>query len=163
MKKKNKQLNVFTYGMRPWKLRFWFHNIKCFFINIGYAWSRATKGYCSYDLWDLSDFYSWLFVHSLEDFRKSAVSAPYEYYDNENDSIEPWRDYLREMRLHFYNSIEENEVLKNEISIYDVVGLGYEELSEAYWNREKEISNWRESELKKGLEMMEKVWPSLWW
>lgn len=153
-----RKLNVWTYGYNS--SRHIFVNIRQFFRNIRYAWQRATRGYCDFDLYDLEHFYSQLFVDSLDDFTKNLHGAPLEFYDAAHDSTQPWRDYLQEMRQHFYNSIEENLVQTNEIE-YD--HSSHDEEARAKWvAREKEIQAWRDAEFAKGMQMLTDVYYHLW-
>lgn len=153
-----RKLNVWTYGYNS--SRHIFTNIRQFFRNIRYAWQRATRGYCDFDLYDLEHFYSQLFVDSLDDFTKNLHGAPLEFYDEAHDSTQPWRDYIQEMRQHFYNSIEENLVQTNEIE-YDHSSHN-EEVRAKWVAREKEIQAWRDAEFAKGTQMLTKVYYNLW-
>ena len=169
-------LNVLTYGFLPWRLCNLWHNFRQIWRNLRYILQRAIKGYCDQDLWDLDSFYSQLFVDSLEDFTKNLHSAPTEFYDFEHDSCQPWIDYIKEMRQHFYNSIEENEVQKNEIEYnhsFEIdretgelrntdTSLQNEEARAKWLAREQEIQAWRDAELAKGMQMLEKVYHGLW-
>ena len=103
--------------------------------------------------------------------------APSKFYDKESDSISRWIDYINEMRDHFYNSIEENEVEKNEFEDdYMFIAHGdtndhivgtqlsreQNEARELWLKREKEINDWRANELKTALNMLENVYEDLW-
>ena len=169
------KLNVFGYGYYSWRAPF--STIGAFFRNIKYAYQRATRGFCDYDAWDLDYFYSRLFVGTLTDFSKQLHGAPSKFYDEESGSISRWIDYINEMRDHFYNSIEENEVEKNEFEDdYMFIARGdindhilgtqmnreQNELRELWLKREKEIHDWRANELKTALSMLEKVYEDLW-
>ena len=60
-------------------------------------------------------FYTQLFIDSIREFKKNLHGAPQEFFDNDAENqIERWENYLEEMAQHFYNSLEENEVQKNE-------------------------------------------------
>ena len=103
-------------------------------------------------------------------------------YDEKNDSIKKWENYLDEMVLHFYNSLEENEAQKNEfeeeyhrLNPFEIIknNQGFYSLKEnheieaikikeKWFKREKEISDWRASELNKGLDMLKKRFYNLW-
>lgn len=171
------KLNVLTYGFLPWRLCNLWHNFRQLWRNLRYVLQRATKGYCDQDLWNLDYFYSQLFVNTLTDFPKQLHGAPSKFYDEESDSISRWIDYINEMRDHFYNSIEENEVEKNEFEddymfiahgdINDhIIGtqLSREqnEARELWLKREKEINDWRANELKTAFNMLENVYEDLW-
>ena len=171
------KLNVLTYGFFPWRLCTLWHNFRQVGRNLRYVLQRATKGYCDQDLWNLDYFYSQLFVNTLTDFSKQLHGAPSKFYDEESDSISRWIDYINEMRDHFYNSIEENEVEKNEFED-DYMFIAYgdtndhivgtqlsreqNEARELWLKREKEINDWRANELKTALNMLENVYEDLW-
>ena len=170
------KLNVLTYGFFPWRLCTLWHNFRQIGRNLRYVLQRATKGYCDQDLWNLDYFYSQLFVNTLTDFPKQLHGAPSKFYDEESDSISRWIDYINEMRDHFYNSIEENEVQKNEIEYnpsFEIdretgelrntdTSLQNEEARAKWLAREQEIQAWRDAELAKGMQMLEKVYHNLW-
>lgn len=170
------KLNVLTYGFLPWRLCNLWHNFRQIWRNLRYVLQRATKGYCDQDLWNLDYFYSQLFVDTLTDFSKQLHGAPSEFYDEESGSISRWIDYINEMRDHFYNSIEENEVQKNEIEYnhsFEIdretgelrntdTSLQNEEARAKWLAREQEIQAWRDAELAKGMQMLEKVYHDLW-
>ena len=113
MKKKERKLTVFSESpYLRWDI---YHRVLWFFKSIKCAWQRATKGYCYRDTWDLDCFYTQLFIDSLTEFKENLHGAPAEFYDeNLVNQSEPWEAYLTEMVQHFYNSLEENEVQKNE-------------------------------------------------
>lgn len=176
---KNK-LSVFQKS--PYRKRCIIENIKYYCGCLRYAWQRATKGYCYRDIWDLDHFYTQLFIDSITYFKNNLHGAPSDLYDEKNDSIEKWENYLDEMVLHFYNSLEENEVQKNEfeeeyhrLNPFEIIknDQGFYSLKENHeaeaikirekWlERDKEIYDWRASELNKGLDMLKERFHDLW-
>lgn len=86
------------------------------------------------------------------------------------------------MILHFYNSLEENEVQKNEfeeeyhrLNPFEIIKSNQDsytlkenqekeaiKIKEKWFEREKEIAGWRASELNKGLDMLKERFQSLW-
>lgn len=174
------KLSVFTpapYG--KWQIH---KKIIWFFRSLKCAWQRATKGYCYRDTWDLDHFYTQLFIDSITSFRNNLHGAPCDLYDEKNDSIEKWENYLDEMVSHFYNSLEENEVQKNEYEenfhklnplefIHNEDGSctmkQYEEpeaieARKKFFERDKEIAQWRKDEVNKGLDMLKERFWHLW-
>ena len=125
------RLNVFKYGYNTWKRpRNWLPNIRQFFRTMRYAWDRATKGYCRWDLWDLQDFHTDLIIESLEDFKKDAKGYPARLdpeFDNPSyptgvvpdEGDEPsigsikWNEILDEIILHFKNFRDSEDVHPN--------------------------------------------------
>lgn len=146
--------------------------IKTSLRNIKYAWQRAVRGYSDYDLYDLYGFYEHLFVESLRDFARKTCSypgaAPFE-------TPEKWESYVWEIAQHFYNSIESNEVFKNEWEDKYFANLGFErsgarivddltpdEIHKNYYEREREIYKERDQERDLAFEMLKEVFGHLW-
>lgn len=159
--------NVFKFGYIKgsgiYKLKWLPHNIKQFFRNFRYAWQRATKGCCQYDLWSLDEFYTNLFIQSLTDFVNSDLhGAPYEFYNEETGSIEAWRDHLKEIIQHFQNSKENFEELDEEIGTVESWENLSEEKRQERVNKLIKLDRWREKELKTALDMLKEVYFGLW-
>ena len=168
-----KNLTVFTKApCEKWNIAY---KIKWFFVSLKCAYQRAIRGYCYRDLWNLDHFYTQLFSDSLMDFKENLHGAPAEFFDSNSDNeIIRWENYIEEMATHFYNSIEENEVQKNEFeeefhrlhpTIFMKEDEETEEQKEVYnkWlARQIEINNWRRAELNKGLDMLKENFESLW-
>ena len=165
------RLNVFKYRMKSWSRPInWVPNILTFFKNFKYAYDRAVKGYCEFDLWELRSFYQELFHDTIDAFANSDLyGAPMEFYNELDVSIEPWVSYLKEMAQHFYNSIEENEAQINEYDPRVERGLFQrartpeeEELRQKWLKREMEIMTWRDSEFHKAMDMFILHFYDLW-
>lgn len=102
-------MNVFKFSYYPWRyIRNWGHNFKQFFINIKWAFQRATRGYCDFDLWDLDYFYTKLFIDTLKNFSEKNQGIPNAFYnkDDEQASVNAWSDYIMDMREDFVKTLE---------------------------------------------------------
>lgn len=145
-------------------------NISLLFRTIKWSIQRITKGYCDADLWSLYSYYLNIFYNTLKDFSKNLHGAPCEFFDEENDSVEPWVNYLTKMYQCFYNANEENEVYKNEYwdeEYNNLLEYGFNNkintLNNKNWfKRENEICNLRNEDLRTGLDMMKNVFFNLW-
>lgn len=147
------ELNSFKVG---YLYPFWRHpieNTKQFFCNLRFAWQRATRGYSNYDLYDLNDFYTRLFIASLNEFKKDMYSAPSEFYNEEDGSIKEWENYLTKMRDCFYYSLEEN---------YPDNPYGYDMNPEKAVKWDMGINRKRVEKAEEGFDMMKKVFFDLW-
>lgn len=169
-------LSVFHYGNMPWKrIACWPRNFLQFFRQLRWVYQRAVKGYCDFDLCSLYCFYLHLFEQTLTEFQVGLHGAPHEFFDYENDSIQKWIDYIEEMRIHFYNSIEENvyemneywspywqefEEYKQNILNYDFKSKSH--YHELWWKRQQELDKWSNEEFHKAWKMMEEVFFNLW-
>ena len=137
----NNKLNVFKFGFHECSWRHPFESIGQFFINCYYAWQRATKGYCDWDLWDLDIFYRQLFINSLQDFKERTIGHP------ANMTEEEWNNYLTEMIEHFKKSetwLEKDDEIND--SVDDII----------------EAQKEKDEHLKQGLEMLYNHFGSLW-
>lgn len=143
----------------------WYRIDKRFIHFIGKIksiWERITKGYCYEDVWNLKDFYLEIFIHSLRDLAENHNSYP---SDMTPDS---WSTYLNEMANHFEHSKEElsspnpftYSTLKQEL-----LNNNNEELSNvltSWKDFEIKQAEWRKSEFKKGMKMLEERFNDLW-
>ena len=133
--------NLSVFQKSPYRKRCIIENIKYYCRCLKYAWQRATRGYSDLDLWNLDTFYLNLFTNSLIDFKENLHGAPSEFFDEEAENqIQKWEEYLEEMIQHFNNA-------KIDFNGPDGEGRSLEFL---------------EPELKKGLDMMSKVFYDLW-
>ena len=81
----------------------WLRNIESFFRGFKSTYQRATKGYCDYDLFSISDWFLEVFPNMLKEFADETYSHPYDMDEKE------WGKYLVEMREHFLNACKEYE------------------------------------------------------
>lgn len=73
-------------------------------------WDRATKGYCSRDLWNLNSFYCTLFYESITEFKNGAKGFPMTM-----GTFEEWKEELE----HISELFKRIEDLENDDSYYD--------------------------------------------
>lgn len=184
-------LNVFKFGYMSWKYpRNWFNNIKQFFCNIKYAYQRATKGYCTYDIWDIDTFHTNLIIDALTQFKKDTNGYPFVLESNELDENgeEKWNAILDEMIAHFANYRDTDIIDNNEYAddyfkrIDNATETGINEkwlhfmrvnedklsnedhaMREQYRNKMKELAEYRKNELELGMQLLTKWYDNLWW
>lgn len=177
-------LNVFSFGYYSWHYpKNWFSNIKQFFVNIKYAFQRATKGYCSYDIWDLDAFHTQWMIDAVSEFRKSNQGYPASLTE------ESWNAILDEIVLHFTNFRDVEEVHPNiyeedfsrmmdtrrENGFDEKTGCYYtrtrdedfteedKKLKQLYFDAVKEQQKWARSELEQGMKLFTKWYQDIWW
>ena len=179
-------MNVFNYwkNLYNWKNPLnWWRLPGCWCRTIKYGWQRATKGFSDYDKYCLHDFYLKLFYRSLGEFAENHWGSP-----DGND--EEWTNTLKEMALNFLSAIEDKGVYKNEFEEDYINSFkNYEcshiektdengnrcwvwsdentpdeikDLRQAYHEREKEIFELRDADMKKGFNKMMEVFWHLW-
>lgn len=162
----NKNLNNSILKKSPYR---WYQiskRIIFFFNKIRSIWHRITKGYCNEDVWDLKDFYLKILVNSLRDLAETSNSYP---TDLENP--DEWKNYLKEMALHFENSIEDfcGQDIENSLTYstlkHELFNNENEELNkalESWRDFEQKQMAWRKSEFKKAMQMLEERFDDLW-
>ena len=167
--------NVFTLCPYSWKYpSCWLRNIESFFRGFKYTYQRATKGYCDYDLFSISDWFLEVFPNMLKEFADETYSHPYDMDEKE------WGKYLVEMREHFLNACKEYENSSPEArkefdELYkDFSAAEYfknpelyntkerKEKIKEYYKKVKEYDNYKQEELKKGMDMFQKRFWDLW-
>ena len=174
-KSKFNSRNVFTLYPYSWKYpSCWLRNIESFFRGFKYTYQRATKGYCDYDLFSISDWFLEVFPNMLKEFADETYSHPYDMDEKE------WGKYLVEMREHFLNACKEYENSSPEArkefdELYkDFSAAEYfknpelyntkerKEKIKEYYKKVKEYDNYKQEELKKGMNMFQKRFWDLW-
>ena len=171
MKKVNDKFNnrnVFKLYPHNWKRPSnWSDNMKDFFRGFKYTYQRATKGYCDYDLFSISDWFLEMFPNMLKEFSDGTYSYPWDMEEKE------WRKYLVEMREHFLNACKEYEDSSPEArKEYDELYKDFplelyntkerEEKVKKYYKKVKEYDDYKQEELKKGMDMFQKRFWDLW-
>lgn len=133
-------------------------------LNIKAAYQRITRGFAYRDLFSIDNWFLDIFPEMLKEFRENLHSFP---GNSEFPTFESWTAYLEEMETHFRNANENQKVELNEweedylkyLINKDEVCLN---ITEKWLARETEINAWREEELKKGFEMLQKNLHHLW-
>ena len=147
---------------------------------IKYGWQRATRGFSDLDCWNLDNFYLEVFEGSLKHLAECNVGCPNKYYDSSkpNDKGWKWRERLSEMANCFKEAHEDKtsyinpykdeylESLKLEKTSDGYYKLNSEEINkklyEKYLEEEKKIFEWRNKNLKDGLDMLKEDFWNLW-
>lgn len=167
-KNKFNNRNVFKLYPHNWKRPSnWWDNIKDFFRGFKYAHQRAVKGYCDYDLFSICDWFLEVFPNMLKEFSEGTHSYPYDMEEKE------WGKYLVEMGEHFLNACKEYEDSSPEArKEYDELYKDFplelyntkerEEKVKKYYKKVKEYDDYKQEELKKGMDMFQKRFWDLW-
>lgn len=165
--KKINNRNVFKLYPHNWKRPSnWWDNIKDFFRGFKYTYQRATKGYCDYDLFSISDWFLEMFPNMLKEFSDGTYSYPWDMEEKE------WGKYLVEMREHFLNACKDYEdsspeAKKEHDELYKDFSFEFnseerKEKVKEYYKKVKEHDDYKQEELKKGMDMFQKRFWDLW-
>ena len=176
-------MNILNYwkNLYNWKNPLnWWRLPGCWYRTIKWAWQRATRGFSDLDCWDLYNFYLELFEASLKHLAECNVGCPNKYYDSSKpgDKGWMWRDILNKIANCFKEAHEDKtsyinpykdeylESLKLEKTSDGYYKLNSEEINkklyEKYLEEEKKIFEWRNKNLKDGLDMLKEDFWNLW-
>lgn len=118
--------NVFTF---PYSVKFYITHPWKFFsqlwINLRRAYFRATKGFCSSDVWNLSDWFLDVFPAMLTYLAYNNCAYPGE--GTPFDTPKKWNDWLIKMAMQLEECKEEN----------------YEKLNEYYEDYMESFKDWK--------------------
>lgn len=178
MAKYNKWIDAMSF---PYRKRYYLTHPLDFFKqlkkNIKFAKDRVKYGFCKSDCWEI---YSWLLEtlpQMLETLKEEGIGVSYQFKESPD---EPWEKtserqdkYYEEMIQHFYNAKEDCDKAeqKNEWKIQYEKTLEsfegrdcdtYSTVAKKYWDRENELSDWRQKEIEQAFKMLAKVFYSLW-
>lgn len=160
------QLNVFKLGYYSWRHPFnWPHNIRNFFRTIKWGWQRATKGYCTWDLWDLDAHLLQLIPASLRAFKKDNIGYPSEL------TYEKWNKIIDEMINHFetayeyiYNPEQYCESYPAyEATLTDTTTEAHQAAWDIFSQEENKVIDEGYNHLNQGIDLLKKWLPHLWW
>ena len=169
-----KDSNIFGknyFPFYPWKyLSNWGKNAKLIIHKFKYAYQRITKGFCSYDCWDLDHYLARVICDSV----KYLADEGYDFPGNEEfPTEESWKKYLYtivdllEVYLddEIFNVYEEKYmkmVEKKGIFTNSDYTPEEQELFNNYSAIEIENSNFKSEALQGALEKLAAVWENLW-
>jgi hypothetical protein len=171
--------NCFTYY--PYSWRYYIKKPWEFFedtwLNLKAAWQRAKRGWADRDTWNLDSYLLEILPEMIDYLREHTHGYPGEY--NGFPTPESWDNYLREeIIIPLQNAREEQTVQKNryeeEFFSYPMEFVKEEnnftsihfteprELRKKWYEREKEIGEWRQQELERGFQNLISVFWHLW-
>lgn len=160
------QLNVFTLGYDSWRRPHnWPHNIKNFFRTIKWAWQRATKGYCTWDLWDLDAHLIQLLPTALRDFKKDNIGHPAELTPEEWDkTIDEMIDHFEKAYLYTYSPEKYCESYDTyKATLTDINSDSHQAACDLFFKEEVKILKEGYNHLCQGMDLLKKWMPHLWW
>lgn len=112
-REKSKEWNVFTFCMRPWRNPLnWFYNIRQWFCNWKFVFQRAKYGYCDMDVWNMTDYHTFLLGEMLLALAENPTGFPMAMRaeippeeslteEQEATAMKEWKDLLTRMGNHF--------------------------------------------------------------
>lgn len=121
-------------------------------------WQRATRGYCTEDLFNLDQYLLSLLYATLMDFSKTNGSYPIDF-----NSLHDWNSTVRDIALRFYEADENNKVFVNPHqppSTWD--DNTSQQIKENWIAREREIVEQQKESFHRGIVKLEKYFWNLW-
>ncbi len=107
--------SVFKYGDERG-----FRKIGLFFRRIKWAWQRAIKGYCDFDIYDLDTYHTNMIIKALYEFADKTQSSPIDM---------PYEDWVRticEIANCFEESVEDDDFDDPEYEEWNKLAKQYE-------------------------------------
>ena len=149
--------NVYKVGYFSW--RHPLHNIRQFFKNIKYGWQRAIKGYCDRDLWNLSDYYEEVLIHSIDAFRVKRHGYPGTITNEEweqilSEIVQHLKEGRRESHINLWDGVIDETLEKGE----DIT----DEIMDHYKREYERLTKIEDDERLKGFKLLNKYWNELW-
>lgn len=167
-------LTLFTYSWRYYLLHPWKFLSRCA-KNLRDAWMRATRGWCRRDVWDMDEYLLKIIPEMLELLATEGISYPDDRFDEES-----WPEYLKKTAQMFRNASLAQRMQRNEyterfrsesrrVRHKDEAGDGtttvticpdsktLDELFQLYFDREKEILEWRKAQKNEAFNRLSRV------
>ena len=158
----NLMQNPFSFFHAP---REW---IRRFINSVKWSWQRITRGWSDYDVWTMDEYLLAILPEMLDHLAGETYREPVSYSVNEY----PWQDYLWTTAQHFMNAREDQRRQTNQYKTALHTSMladsirpqeDREELSRLYFEREREIRDWRVSEKNIALDMLKEIFFDLWY
>lgn len=161
------ELNVFTTGYMPWKYPAnWFRNVKLFFRQIKWAWQRATRGYCDWDVWDLEAFY----LPLMRDSINKLAEVSHGYPATNDWTYDSWTAYLKTLADALNDCMADSAELNQYWSDFDKMLTNEQEYSDeekatlrrCYYDRERQIADEQQDLLEHTFQKIAKHLKTMW-
>lgn len=161
------RLNVFNYGWSRWNTwRGFWSNIKNIPKVFKSAWHRATKGYCTIDLYNLGDTYLAHILSTLIDFRNNTCSYPLSYASH-SEWIAQLDKYIDDLIYITTDNDKQNEFNADYEKILSIPYANKTEedmaLIKKYTDRDTELTLEKREKIKSLFVSLSKDIPELWW
>ena len=156
-----------------------------FVRSVKWAWQRSVRGYADTDWWNMCDWMTEVLSDMLDTCAEKHFGFP---AGDDGFTDEEWTAYLREIATHLRNSSEAQCEQVNEYDalfdaivdeqhshmerredangfihhIYPEMTAEQKSIRDKYFQREMEISKWREAEAQKAFEMIGKHFFAFW-
>lgn len=154
----------------------WWKNIRWFFRSFKITFERACKGYSSYDIMNLDDYFVGMLACALEDFAEKNIGMPQEYVDAANGdsdkAFENWNSDIKRASQLLFQSLESLEDFNYDVPECPEVLTFKNEKVEFIGGTEEERQNWltetnniardRIECRKKAFEWLNEYWEHLW-
>lgn len=112
-RKRSKEWSAFAFCMRPWCNPLnWFYNIRQWFCNWKFVFQRAKYGYCDIDVWNMTDYHTFLLGEMLLSLAENPTGFPMAMRaeippeetmteEQEAAAMAEWKELLTRMGTHF--------------------------------------------------------------
>ena len=117
-RKRSKEWSAFAFCMRPWRNPLnWFYNIRQWFYNWKFVFQRAKYGYCDIDVWNMTDYHTFLLGEMLLSLAENPTGFPMAMRaeippeetmteEQEAAAMAEWKELLTRMGTHFLHAYD---------------------------------------------------------
>lgn len=173
-RKRSKEWSAFAFCMRPWRNPLnWFYNIRQWFYNWKFVFQRAKYGYCDIDVWNMTDYHTFLLGEMLLSLAENptgfpmamrAEIPPEETMTDEQEAaaMAEWKELLTRMGTHFLHVYDAEKYNPNQFwddlskKLKETREIKHEKASVIVSHRaDRELERLREMYYKRQKEIME--------
>ena len=125
-RKRSKEWSAFAFCMRPWRNPLnWFYNIRQWFYNWKFVFQRAKYGYCDIDVWNMTDYHTFLLGEMLLSLAENPTGFPMAMRaeippeetmteEQEAAAMAEWKELLTRMGTHFLHAYDAEKYNPNQ-------------------------------------------------
>lgn len=125
-RKRSKEWSAFAFCMRPWRYPLnWFYNIRQWFYNWKFVFQRAKYGYCDIDVWNMTDYHTFLLGEMLLSLAENPTGFPMAMRaeipleeamteEQEASAMAEWKELLTRMGTHFLHAYDADKYNPNQ-------------------------------------------------
>ena len=142
----------------PYGPRYFWRNIPYLWLGIKSFYLRGKNGWSPYDTWNMDNYLLTILPEMLDYLANNIHGYPSDIIiegESDEDNFNRWQNYLR-ITANYLRESDEDKCSKNKELEQ------YERYTQEYWDKYKEINEYRQECLEKALEAIKLNFWNLW-